>query len=249
MKRLWWALAAILPACGGVSMPDNMAIDTPLAEITITEPEPPPLPLPDHGCYLGTDVVLLPGSTFQCGGLGPGGSTPAQGSIETPPEAETAAPNALENDARPDLVGTIRQAEGNESNFPYCDPSGLHVGTGVWVGQYLRDIRTLTESERQALDCMAIDNARDQAQRTIGITWETLEQPRRDAWIETCYAADCASFEDAITAIRGRNWPTAASEMLDSCLYVNKPGCRADSANPDRAQRLAMQMWRGEYEQ
>ena len=238
MNALRIALAAsqglFLAACG--SMFDGSAsVNTALADFEVMPRAP------EDSCVVSEGrFVLGPGVVIRCAGAdetenrGPGNDDSAVVPSSPQPAAESPRPATSYAAPPPDnLARTLRSAEGQPSSFPYCDPAGLHVGDGIFLGQYLAD------SEREALFCEAIEDARKEAERTIGDVWPLVDQARRDAWTEVCYAASCATFDRAILGIRAGDYSYAAGEILDSCLGRNKPGCRADSANPERARRIA----------
>ena len=254
------ALAALLTACGAA--PPGISISSPLLDVSVVEQ---PAPAPAASCVIESvgRVVLPPGATLlQCGpqeststaadpvthgdrpaasehmDAAPGDPAPdtlpgtdavnaggGDGDTESPPAA-TPAP----------LADVIRGAEGQPSNVAYCDPAGLHIGDGFRIA--------LSDVEREALLCQAIEQARTEAERTIGVVWKTLDQVRRDVWIETCYWAVCAGFEDAIDALRRHDYFVAGAEILDSCLYeYSAERCGdIDYSNPLRARRMARWM-------
>ena len=254
------ALAALLTACGAA--PPGVTISSPLLDVAVVER---PEAAPAASCVVESvgRVVLPPGATLlQCG---PRESTSTAADPVTRGERPAASEHmdAAPGDPAPDtregrdaatarggpggkkpspaapptpLADDIRAAEGQPSNVAYCDPAGLHIGDGFRIA--------LSDAEREALLCQAIEQARTEAERTIGVVWNTLDQVRRDVWIETCYWSVCSGFDDAIAALRRHDYFVAGAEILDSCLYeYSAARCGdIDYSNPLRARRLARWM-------
>ncbi len=235
------ALAA-LAACGSATLPE-VSIDTPLADVSLGSA---PAPAPADACLVvsgsldGGQIVIGPG--FRCADIGRPTNNQADRDV-APPVGGEPGPDAGLADERPQpgLAATIREAEGEIGNFPYCDSAGLHVGDGIHIGRYLSD------REREGYYCEAIENARAEAERVIGDAWADLSRPRRDVMIELCYWSACAGFVEMIPLVREGRYVEAASEIMDSCLYRRLETCPRESApNPDRAMRLVRDMVSGE---
>lgn len=237
------ALAA-LAACGSATLPE-VSVDTPLAEVSLGSA---PAPAPGDACLVvsgsldGGQIVIGPG--FRCADIARPTNTPAVAGAEgVAGEAGGGRPGGDSGSAaaRPNLADTIREAEGQPSNFPYCDPAGLHVGDGIHIGRYLSD------REREGYYCEALENARAEAERVIGDAWAGLSPPRRDVMIELCYWAACAGFDMMILRVREGRYAEAGAEIMDSCLYARLETCPPESApNPNRAMRLMRDMISGE---
>ena len=227
--------AALSASCG--SLPGGVAVDTPFADVEIQ----PATPAPSEAVCVVEDigrVVLTPGSTiFQCGQAMPA-ETAREGGTEAVGGGEAERRSSAESPEAAPLADVIRAAEGQPSNIAYCDPAGLHIGDGFRLA--------LDDAEREARLCQEIENARTEAERTIGIVWQTLDQARRDVWIEVCYWSSCSGFVDAIDAIQRHDYSIAALEILDSCLLEHRPECGdIDAADSRRAWRLARWMESG----
>lgn len=235
------ALAA-LAACGSAALPE-VSIDTPLADFSLGSA---PAPAPADACLVvsgsldGGQIVIGPG--FRCADIDEPAPNQADRDV-APPAGGGPGPDAglADKPSQPGLAATIREAEGEVGNFPYCDPAGLHVGDGIHIGRYLSD------REREGYYCDAIERARAEAERVIGDVWADLSQPRRDVMIELCYWSACAGFVEMIPLVREGRYVEAAGEIMDSCLYRRLETCPPESApNPDRAMRLVRDMTSGE---
>ena len=227
-----------LAACGSATLPE-VSIDTPLADVSLGSA---PAPAPTDACLVvsgsldGGQIVIGPG--FRCADAARPTNNQADRDA-APPVGGEPGPDAGRADEppQPSLADTIRAAEGQPSNFPYCDPAGLHVGDGIHIGRYLSD------REREGYYCEAIENARAEAERVIGDAWADLSQPRRDVMIELCYWAACAGFDMTILRVREGRYAEAGAEILNSCLYARLDACPPESApNPERAMRLFRDM-------
>ena len=226
------AAAVLLAAC----VPAGTRVSTPLGGVEVSHPPRPEMAGAGATCMVDGRLTLPAGASLDCSPP-PAAAQPGAGAATRPsdPKGPLGEPGThgflvgtlpVDTPAPDPLLERIRQAEGG-SNFAYCDPAGLHIGDGIKIH--------LSDAEREAAICTALEEARTEARRVLGEeTWQELDQVRRDVWTELCYAAACAGFRDTAHLTRVGAYVAAALELLDStcptCLYTR---------NPARAELLA----------
>lgn len=143
------------------------------------------------------------------------------------PPAEAKAESAAVPPSERDLIITgladrLTAREG-EAHRPYCIDGKPHTGIG----------HLLTDAEKRGLLCADIEAAEAEAKRLLPQVWAGLGSVRQAVVWELCFVAACASFKEAITAIREGRWDDAGAEIVDSEFGRD---------DPDLADRMAQWM-------
>ena len=134
-----------------------------------------------------------------------------------------------------DLVQQLRRDEGVR-HTPYLDSKGILT---VGVGRNLRDV-PFSDDE---INLMLVNDIKDKMKQLSAFNWyNELDEVRKAAvtnWAFNVGVHGLLNFPHAVAAIARKDWATVNSEMLDS-QWARQVG--------DRANRLALQMLKGEWQ-
>ena len=224
------SLVLVLSACSGgygrppsfnmPEFPENFEMETPLFDIESSGETS------ENGCTFGDGTFFPTGTTFNCGGEDEAGTTtqptpslaPAAPEIppaENSPLPPAATPAAALSPGEPinrepinRVATTLLEDEGYEI-LPYRLDNICHIGMG----------RVISEQ-----DCVAVDIAREEAERVAAAAWEKLSPIRQDAMAIWCYWSACATFREALVHIYNAangdapSWWKASIEIYNSEL-------------------------------